>query len=187
MGVISHSQTGVKKEKLVLADQDFSADSVTYFFERQEEKEKYYLLMLDEFDMIDPDKKEETQKQFGQLMKSFSNRLKRTKLVIVGVSKNLEELMGAHPSNLRVIDGIKIKKMPDNTLQNILDKRVGLLDISFTDALKKKMITVCEGSPYLMHLLALGIVLDGGEKEIYEEGDFEKGLDFAYGEMGKKS
>lgn len=75
------------------------------------------MVILDEFDKINDRK---TKSAFADLIKIISDKVPRVTLLIVGVARNIHELIGQHPSIDRNLVQIDMPIMDDEEILGIL-------------------------------------------------------------------
>lgn len=149
-------------------------DSPTWLASKIENKEG--LLIIDEFDTIkDIDEKE----KFSQLIKYLSDKTCGPHILLVGISRNVTELMGGHASADRSLTQVRLPRMDDDELADIIEageQRYG--KIHFRPEVVKKIVSMSHGMPYFTHSLALEaakIVIGQVRVEITLD-DFDLGL-----------
>lgn len=109
------------------------------------------LVIIDEFDQIkDPS-------GFAPFLKALATNAPGVKFCIVGVAKDVQDLMKEHASSDRLFAGsiVTLEPMSDAELMEIIkiaEKEVKE-EIKFTENAKKKIVQLSAGHPYLVHLL----------------------------------
>jgi hypothetical protein len=112
----------------------------------------YSVLILDEFDKI-TDRK--TKSAFADLIKILSDKVSHVTLLIVGVARNIHELIGEHPSIDRNLVQIDMPIMNDEEILGILTGGFSKLKISTSDGVMAHFPTLTSGYPHYAHLLGL--------------------------------
>ena len=138
-------------------------------------KDKEGVLIIDEFDTI-PDIKEK--EKFSQLMKYLSDTNSELHLLLVGISRNIAELMGGHASVDRSLTQVLLPRMSKDELFDILKKGEERAKIQFDEEVAEKIVSMSHGLPYFTHSLALEaskIVVCEERKNVTLD-DFETGL-----------
>jgi len=109
------------------------------------------LYIFDEFDQI-TDK--ETKENFTFLLKQLSDEGFKTKIMLVGIAENINELLLNHQSIERCLKEIKVQLMSDEEISEIIDKGLKKLNIEIDKNTKHEIIKLSEGYPRYTHLLA---------------------------------
>jgi hypothetical protein len=109
------------------------------------------ILILDEFDRIaDP----LMRRDVAELIKNLSDRASRVQLVLTGVAKNLDEILGYTPSIRRNIVGLPLRPMEAAEVADLLGIAENAAGIEFAEGARALLTTIADGSPYLVRLLA---------------------------------
>lgn len=109
------------------------------------------LVIIDEFDQIDDPS------GFASFLKALATNVPSVKFCLVGVAKDIQDLMKEHKSADRLFAGsvIGLKPMEPSELIEIVrtaESHVQNL-IKFTEAATDKMVGLAAGHPYLIHLV----------------------------------
>lgn len=118
------------------------------------------MFVFDEFDNVSDS---ETRSGFADLIKSLSDNSENTTIVIVGISDTIEKLIGEHPSLERCLKQIKMPRMSDSELSEIITKGMMALDIEIKPMIINSIVELSAGFPHYTHLLC-----KYGAKEIIE-------------------
>lgn len=110
----------------------------------------YSLFIFDEFDRIDDDR---ALYLMADLLKHYSNNPRNITVVIVGVGNTLLDLFGRHESIARCCAQIKMPRMSNTELSEILDERIRRINFEIDPEAKKKIIKLSQGLPGYVHLL----------------------------------
>lgn len=110
------------------------------------------LLIIDEFDRIEDS---ETHRRVAELVKAFSDSRSRSKLVIVGVADSVRELIGEHSSLSRSLAQIKLDRMSREELSDIIQRGEDRTGIEFRSAVTHRIVSLADGFPQFVHLIAL--------------------------------
>lgn len=119
-----------------------------------------FLFIFDEFDNI---RDNNTRELFADLIKSFSDNVENATIVLIGIADNIEELIGNHYSLERCLKQVKMPRMSEEELSEIINSGLKRLGISISDLIKNKIIEFASGFPHYVHLLCRY-----GAKEIIE-------------------
>lgn len=109
-----------------------------------------FLFIFDEFDNITTKK---TRASFADLIKSLSDNSDNVTIVLVGISDNVEDLIGNHQSLERCLKQVKMPRMTDDESSEIITNGLAKLEISISDKVKKNIIEFSSGFPHYVHLL----------------------------------
>src|ERR1700730_7434604 len=109
------------------------------------------LIVIDEFDQIsDPS-------GIGPFLKALATNTKRVKFCIVGVAKDIQDLMKEHESADRLFAGtiISLEPMSGNELTEIISIAENSVDnyLLFADGARNRLVHLAQGHPYLVHLI----------------------------------
>jgi hypothetical protein len=109
------------------------------------------VIVLDEFDRVHkPDDRTKT----ADLAKALSDSGAGVTLLIVGVAHDVVELIGHHPSIERCFRQVKMPIMSAEELGEIIDKGMGILEMSVASEVRKAVTESSAGFPHFTHLLA---------------------------------
>lgn len=109
------------------------------------------LIVVDEFDqIINP-------AGFASYIKALATNCPTVKFCLVGVAKDIQELMKEHESTDRLFAGsiIALEPMSDVELSGIIDNAEHSLkkEIVFDDSARKSIVSLAQGHPYMVHLV----------------------------------
>jgi GTPase SAR1 family protein len=113
---------------------------------------QHVVFVIDEFDRV---KGEATRNRLADTIKQVSDRGVNLSFIIVGVSGDLEELVGAYPSIRRSIVGIQLPKMLAAETMQIIEDASEASGFVFDPDITSEIAAICDGSPYLTHLIGL--------------------------------
>ena len=114
----------------------------------------------------------------ADLLKHFSNNAKNVTIIIVGVGDTLIDLFGTHESIARCCEQIKMPRMDESELAEIIDDRLERIRFSIDADVRRKIIRLSQGLPGYIHLLGrlvLNNAIDRRSKSIGRE-DFTAAL-----------
>ncbi|TGE25040.1 ATP-binding protein [Hymenobacter aquaticus] len=125
--------------------------NVLYDLQKSSVAKNGILIVIDEFDQIvDPT-------GFASLLKSCATNLPYLKFCIIGVAQDIHNLMKEHQSADRLFAGsvINLPSMNDDELEEIINNAELSINnlISFNDDAKRRIITLANGHPYIVHLI----------------------------------
>lgn len=113
---------------------------------------RHVVLIADEFDRVEDSA---TRTWFADAIKQASDRGAALSFIIVGVSDSLEELVGRHPSIQRNILGLALPLLSDTEIDEILVQGGRDSGIEFLPEVRRAVVDVARGVPYVAQLLGL--------------------------------
>lgn len=120
------------------------------------------ILILDEFDRLED---AETKRQLAFLVKLLSDMRSRVRLVFVGISGDVGDLIDVHASVRRHLVPIGLSPLSDNEVENFIATTSRAIGLTFLpSALSLLRWLVC-GSPYHMRLFSLHTCLHAIEHD----------------------
>ncbi len=139
------------------------------------------LLIIDEFDRV-IDKP--TRTRLAETLKIFSDAASATKIIVVGVAETLNELIGEHKSLTRCLATVRLDRMTDSELNEIIEEGSDSTGIVFSEPIRRRMIALSDGFPFYTHLLCryageeAGQVLEGNPNAriVVSETEYAKAL-----------
>jgi Cdc6-like AAA superfamily ATPase len=108
------------------------------------------LIILDEFDRCDS---LAFRRDVAEIIKNLSDRQGRVQLVLAGVATDLHELVEHIPSIRRNIYAIRVPKMTDAEVREIISNGEKAAGITFDAGASTSIISMVLGSPYIANLL----------------------------------
>ena len=109
------------------------------------------IIIVDEYnEVIDKDAKRLT----ANLIKEFYDFSISTTVILVGVAENVTELLGDHESAVRAIVEIRLDRMSDHELKEIIQKRAARTIIRFSGDAMWTVICLSRGLPYFTQTLS---------------------------------
>lgn len=124
------------------------------------------LIIIDEYDRIcDPP----THTRMAELLKQFSDTRSRSKIMLVGVAETLTQLIGEHESLSRSLAQIKLDRMSDDELKDIVEKGETHAHCSFKSSIKRRIIRLADGFPYFVHLIGRHAARVAGRQLLRDE------------------
>jgi AAA ATPase domain len=139
------------------------------------------VLVVDEFDRVSD---VATRTRLADTIKLLSDRAAPILFIIVGVSENLEELLGRHPSIQRNIIGVPLPLLKDTEIRTLLERGSQDAGVAFPIAAQDAIAAFARGVPHTAQLLALHAgyaVLEREGREV-TRADLEVALEMAVAE-----
>ena len=109
------------------------------------------LFIFDEFDSI---KDASTKGLFADAIKALSDSAPRITILLVGVADSVIELVGQHQSIERSIKQIRLQRMSDEELGQIVDKGMAILGLTTDTSVRDNIIQFSNGLPHYTHLIS---------------------------------
>ncbi len=110
------------------------------------------LIVLDEFDRVEDD---EALSLMADTIKSLSDHLVRSKLVIVGVADSIDQLIGEHESVQRAVEEVPMPRMSHDEILLIIDNGLEEVDMTVDEVARLRISRLAAGLPHYAHLLTL--------------------------------
>ena len=133
-------------------EQDVYSDLGSPYWVANQLKDRNGIVIIDEFDTVS---NIEEKKQIAQLLKILSDYKSNMFFMIVGIAVSAVELLAGHLSVARSLSEIKLNRMSDEELKQIIlngESRTGLI---FDQCVKDAIVKASQGFPYFTHLLSL--------------------------------
>jgi Cdc6-like AAA superfamily ATPase len=129
-------------------------------------QDEQVILILDEFDRVES---ATVKAQVAMLAKLLSDMRSNVRLLFVGISGNVEDLIGAHASIRRHLIAISVSPLPEEDVDRFIQEASKVSGISFADPARLMIRWLARGSPYHMRLFCLRAAfaaLDSGSAEV---------------------
>jgi Cdc6-like AAA superfamily ATPase len=107
------------------------------------------VIVLDEFDRLG----REWQAMFADTIKDLADNMVSATVVLVGVARNVSELIADHASVSRNLAQIEMPPMTKMEVRGILDKGLDRLDMKMTADAADTIVILAQGFPHFAHLL----------------------------------
>lgn len=108
------------------------------------------IAVLDEFDRISDTNERAA---FADLIKQMGDKKVPLKLIFTGVGKSLDQLLGAHQSAIRQLEGIELPKLSWDARWDIVLAATSTFGISIDKEIYIRIAAVCDGYPYYAHFI----------------------------------
>ena len=115
-------------------------------------KLEHAILIVDEFDRVASG---EMKRNLVEAMKNLSDNSAQVTLIIIGIARSLEELLGIHPSIQRHLVGIHLPLMEASELRSMILTAEEACSLPLDDATRDMIVSFSRGLPYYAQLLAL--------------------------------
>ncbi len=128
--------------------------------------------LVDEFDRVEDTR---TRTQLADAIKQLSDRDVPLLFLVVGVSENLDEILGQHPSIQRSVLGVHLPLFTDRDVAQLIAKGGRESGFAFLPPTVARIVVLSRGMPYMAQLLGLRLTqaaANRGETTVSEE-DFD--------------
>ncbi|MDQ6810341.1 MAG: ATP-binding protein [Actinomycetota bacterium] len=136
-------------------------EDMRYLLQRLEER---LLIVIDELDRLEDDL---AISQIADTIKTLSDHSVDVTLVLVGVADAIDDLIGDHASVERALTQVRMPRMSQAELIEVLDKGLDRAELSMTDEAKARIARLSEGLPFYTHTLAL----HAGQRTVVDDRD----------------
>jgi len=115
-------------------------------------KDKEGMYLVDEFDTLQNDS---DKKNLAELIKLLSDYNSPFKIFVVGIAQSGTELTAGHPSVNRCLKEIKLERMKDNEIKEIIVVGMKKLSLEVSEQVVKIIVNISNGYPHFAHLMGL--------------------------------
>jgi hypothetical protein len=122
------------------------------------------LLVIDELDRLEDD---EALTLLADTIKTFSDHVVPSTLVLVGVARSIGDLIGEHESINRALVQVEMPRMSRRELREIIDRGCALAELEAVPEAVEKIAALSEGLPHYAHLLGL----HAGQRVVQDDRD----------------
>lgn len=136
------------------------------------------VLIFDEFDTL---ASPETRKAMAETVKLLSDYSVPATLVLVGVADSVSGLLEDHKSVERAMVQVRMPRMSDQELREIIDKGAAQLDVTFDPQAASMITALSRGLPHYTHLLSLYAVREAvdDQSNVIQDGHVRRAIDTA--------
>jgi len=113
------------------------------------------LIVIDEFERL---VQARDRAMFADLIKKLSDNDSRTTLMLVGIGENIDELLGAHESAHRSIVEVRVDRLTNEEITEIVDTGMDTLGLTIDPSVREQIVIFSARFPYYTHLLCEGVV-----------------------------
>lgn len=122
-------------------------------FEHLRDHAEKVLLVVDEYDSVPPDSEVHT--GIAYLMKNLSDHACESRIVVVGVARSAEALLGRHESIERNAREIYLNPLRRQDILDFVDLACLRTGLAFAQSVRDKIVWGSMGYPYFVHLVGL--------------------------------
>jgi Cdc6-like AAA superfamily ATPase len=130
--------------------EEITPESIRYTLQRNLGKT---IIVIDELDRIGGSPV--ATELLADTIKTLSDHLVDTTLILVGVADSVNELIAEHASIERSLVQVQMPRMSINESYELLNKRFSLIKMKVEELIKERMAFLSQGLPSYTHLLAL--------------------------------
>lgn len=130
-------------------DGHFGPREVRSLLETVSQDDFELVVVFDEFDRLASDARD----LFADLIKDLSDNSVNVTLILVGVARDVEQLIAGHASVDRCLMQIFLPPMNPHELRDILDKALATLGMTIDQDASELVISLSQGLPHYTHLL----------------------------------
>jgi len=136
------------------------------------------VVVLDEFERL---QRSQPKRLVADTIKGLSDIGCGATIVLVGVARDIAELVGEHPSVERNLRQIRVPRMSKEELRDILRKGLKALEMTMEVAVRDQIVGLSQGFPHYTHLLGRYCALEAIElqNDRITAADFEIAIDSA--------
>ncbi len=142
---------------------------------------KRVVLVLDEYDLV-PRENTEFHAKIARLVKHLADNHRKcdSRLVIIGIARTAQQLLGNHPSIQRSLREVFLRPLTQDDVCEFIEKGEKRLSFKFSPSVKQALIAESNGYPYFVHLVGLeclDVMIERNRRarEVTEE-DYEQAL-----------
>jgi Cdc6-like AAA superfamily ATPase len=133
-----------------LAQDKVGPEDIRYVLQRV--AEAHIIIILDEVDRI---KDKKTLSSLADTIKTLSDNAVPATIILVGVADSVDGLIAEHRSIERALVQVRMPRMSERELAEILDKGSQKLQLKISADARARMCRLSQGLPHYTHLLAL--------------------------------
>jgi len=119
-------------------------------------KARNMVIVLDEVDQLP---NSETTKQLADTIKNLSDHATPVTIILAGVGDAVDHLIAGHKSIERALVQVKMPRMTDAELDEIIKKGLERVSMQIEMKAKKRIVQLSQGLPHFTHLLSLSSAL----------------------------
>jgi type II secretory pathway predicted ATPase ExeA len=110
------------------------------------------LIVIDELDRLEDD---DSLTLLADAIKTLSDHIVSSTVVLVGVARSIGDLIGEHESIVRALVHVEMPRMSAKELREILEKGCERSEVTVTQEAAAKIAFLSQGLPHYTHLLGL--------------------------------
>ena len=132
--------------------------------------------LVDEFDRVEDTR---TRTRLADAIKQLSDRDVPLQFLVVGVSENLDEILGQHPSIQRSVLGVHLPLFTDRDVAELIAKGGRESGFTFLPEAIAQVVMLSRGMPYMAQLLGLRLAQAAAAREVtvVSEADFDTAVE----------
>jgi hypothetical protein len=115
---------------------------------------RHLVLVIDEFDRVRDDA---TRTRLADTIKQLSDRVAPLQFLILGVSDNLEQILGQHPSTKRAIYGVHLRLFENAEMAEMIVRASHESAIDVPEWIVDRIVKLARGMPHMAQLFGLRV------------------------------
>lgn len=112
--------------------------------------EKRAVVVVDEFDQL---KNTSDQQQFAEFVKQLGDQTVNVAFIFCGIGKSLDDLLAAHASSYRYLEGIQLPRLHWSGRWEIIDRSSEALGVTVNEDSRFRIAAISDGFPHYVHLI----------------------------------
>lgn len=158
-----------------LPDREMNPEGIRFYLQRSTATR---LVVLDELDRLED---AETLSLLADTMKTLADHHVSVTLMLVGVAQSLDHLVGEHESIVRSLVQVPMPRMSKPEMEDILGRGLPQVPLAIETAARDSIVTMAEGLPHFVHLLALhaGTLAIEDDRDTVTVADVERAIGVA--------
>ena len=117
--------------------------------------------VVDEFDRVQD---KDTRTRLADTIKQISDQAVPLLFMVVGVSENLEQILGQHPSIQRNLVAVQLPLLSDAEVATIIETGAQLAGFTVVPPVAQHVAVLARGSPYMAQFIGLRLVQSGRQR-----------------------
>ncbi len=108
------------------------------------------VVIVDEFDQL---KNKDDQQRFAEFVKQLGDQTISVSFIFCGIGKSLDDLLAAHASSYRYLEGIELPRLHWDGRWEIIDRSSEALGITVNQDSRFRVAAISDGFPHYVHLV----------------------------------
>jgi AAA+ ATPase superfamily predicted ATPase len=108
------------------------------------------VVVIDEFDQL---RERDDQQRFAEFVKQLGDQSVNVAFVFCGIGKSLDDLLAAHASSYRYLEGIKLPRLHWSGRWEIIDESSKALGVVVNEDSRFRIAAISDGFPHYVHLI----------------------------------
>ncbi|HTE15969.1 MAG TPA: ATP-binding protein [Burkholderiales bacterium] len=108
------------------------------------------VVIVDEFDQL---KASDDQQRFAEFIKQLGDQTVKIAFIFCGIGKSLDDLLAAHASSYRYLEGIELPRLHWSGRWEIIDRSSAALELKINEDSRFRIAAISDGFPHYIHLI----------------------------------